>query len=169
MNYMIKLYIINDIHGGYMELITKRMILKPIALNDAKEIFVHFNADVTVYMYPKPADDISETIAFINSSIKKYKKNDIVNVKIIEIKDDKIRFSKRALDKDPLDWFNDVYKKVRPLTKRKFIVRPHPNHADVMHQRRKEFPNDVNLEIPQRHFEGDQKKHYRFHFQEVFY
>jgi len=45
-------------------------------------------------------------------SLKKFKKNDIINVKIIEIKDEKIRFSKRALDKDPLDWFKDNKKKV---------------------------------------------------------
>ena len=44
--------------------------------------------------------------------LKKYKKNDIIDVKIIEIKDDKIRFSKRALDKDPLDWFKENKKKV---------------------------------------------------------
>jgi len=44
--------------------------------------------------------------------LKKFKKNDILNVKILEIKDDKIRFSKRALDKDPFDWFNDNGKKV---------------------------------------------------------
>jgi len=44
--------------------------------------------------------------------LKKYKKNDIISVKILEIKDDKIRFSKRALDKDPLDWFKDNKKKV---------------------------------------------------------
>jgi small subunit ribosomal protein S1 len=44
--------------------------------------------------------------------LKKFKKNDIMNVKIIEIKDDKIRFSKRALDKDPLSWFKDNNKKV---------------------------------------------------------
>ena len=44
--------------------------------------------------------------------LKKFKKNDSLNVKIIEIKDDKIRFSKRALDKDPLEWFNDNKKKV---------------------------------------------------------
>ena len=44
--------------------------------------------------------------------IKKFKKNDVLNVKILEIKDDKIRFSKRALDKDPLDWFKDNGKKV---------------------------------------------------------
>ena len=39
--------------------------------------------------------------------LKKFKKNDIIKVKILEIKDDKIRFSKRALEKDPLDWFKD--------------------------------------------------------------
>ena len=43
--------------------------------------------------------------------LKKYKKNDIITVRILEIKDDKIRFSKRALDKDPLDWFKDNNKK----------------------------------------------------------
>ena len=42
----------------------------------------------------------------------KFKKNDVINVKIIEIKDEKIRFSKRALDKDPLDWFKDNGKKI---------------------------------------------------------
>ena len=47
--------------------------------------------------------------------LKKFKKNEIVNVKIIEIKDDKIRFSKRALNKDPLDWFKDNKKKVGDL------------------------------------------------------
>tara|TARA_Y100001958_G_C21114477_1_gene460444 strand:- start:187 stop:1017 length:831 start_codon:yes stop_codon:yes gene_type:complete len=45
-------------------------------------------------------------------NLKKYKKNDTLSVQIIEIKDDKIRFSKRALDKDPLDWFKDNGKKI---------------------------------------------------------
>jgi len=44
--------------------------------------------------------------------LKKFKKNDTINVKILEIKDEKIRFSKRSLDKDPLDWFKDNNKKV---------------------------------------------------------
>jgi len=44
--------------------------------------------------------------------LKKFKKNDKIDVKIIEINDDKIRFSKRALEKDPLDWFKDNNKKV---------------------------------------------------------
>jgi len=44
--------------------------------------------------------------------LKKFQKNEIINVKIIEIKDDKIRFSKRALNKDPLSWFKDNKKNV---------------------------------------------------------
>ena len=44
--------------------------------------------------------------------LKKFKKNDIINVKVLEINDDKIRFSKRALEKDPLEWFAENKKKV---------------------------------------------------------
>ena len=44
-------------------------------------------------------------------NLKKYKKNDVMSVKIIEIKDEKIRFSKRALEKDPLNWFKENKKK----------------------------------------------------------
>jgi small subunit ribosomal protein S1 len=44
--------------------------------------------------------------------LKKFKKNETISVKVLEIKDDKIRFSKRALDKDPLDFFKENNKKV---------------------------------------------------------
>ena len=44
-------------------------------------------------------------------NLKKYKKNDTLSVKILEINDDKIRFSKRAIDKDPFDWFSENGKK----------------------------------------------------------
>ena len=44
--------------------------------------------------------------------LNKFKKNDVMEVKIIEVKDEKIRFSKRALDKDPLGWFKENNKKV---------------------------------------------------------
>ncbi len=44
--------------------------------------------------------------------LKKFKKNDTIEVKVLEIKDEKIKFSKRALDKDPLDYFKDNNKKV---------------------------------------------------------
>ena len=45
-------------------------------------------------------------------NLSKYKKNDMIEVKVIEVKDEKIRFSKRALEKDPMDWFKDNRKKV---------------------------------------------------------
>ena len=44
--------------------------------------------------------------------LKKFKKNDTLDVKIIEIKDDKIRFSKRALTRDPFSWFEENKKKI---------------------------------------------------------
>ena len=68
---------------------------------------------------------------------------------------------------DPIDWFNGVYKKIRPLTKRKFVVRPHPNHVVAMENRMSEFPQDVEVVIGQKFFQGDEKKYYRFHFQEA--
>ena len=43
--------------------------------------------------------------------LKKFKKNDTLKVKIIEVKDEKIRLSKRALEQDPLDWFKINKKK----------------------------------------------------------
>ena len=47
-----------------------------------------------------------------NDELKKFKKNEELKVKIIEIKDDKIRFSKRALVRDPFNWFKENNKKV---------------------------------------------------------
>ena len=68
---------------------------------------------------------------------------------------------------DPIDWFHKVYDKLRPITNRKFIVRPHPNHVVAMENRLKEFPEDVEVHIGQKYFQGDEKKYYRFHFQEA--
>ena len=68
---------------------------------------------------------------------------------------------------DPIDWFKGVYDKLRPITDRKFIVRPHPNHVVAMENRMKEFPEDVEVHIGQKYFQGDEKKYYRFHFQEA--
>jgi len=44
--------------------------------------------------------------------LKKYKKNDVISVKLVEVKDDKIRFSMRALERDPMVWFKENKKKV---------------------------------------------------------
>ena len=43
--------------------------------------------------------------------LKKFKKGQKIKVKIIELKDNKLRFSVRALEKDPFDWFKENKKK----------------------------------------------------------
>jgi len=68
---------------------------------------------------------------------------------------------------DPVDWFHSVYEKMRPATARKFLIRPHPNHMAQMIQRKDEFPGDCELLEGPAHFAGDEKKFYRFNYQEV--
>ena len=53
-------------------------------------------------------------ISFVENEddLKKFNKNDLIKVKIVEVKDEKIRFSMRALEKDPMDWFSENNKKV---------------------------------------------------------
>jgi len=46
-----------------------------------------------------------------DQDLKKFKKGQKIKVKIIELKDDKLRFSVRAMDKDPFDWFKENKKK----------------------------------------------------------
>lgn len=49
---------------------TKRLLLVPINMSHANDIFRDFTAEITLYMYPKPAKQIDETLEFINSSLK---------------------------------------------------------------------------------------------------
>ncbi len=46
-----------------------------------------------------------------NQDLNKFKKGQKIEVKIIELKEDKLRFSIRALEKDPFDWFKTNGKK----------------------------------------------------------
>ena len=46
-----------------------------------------------------------------NQNLKKFEKGQKIEVKIIELKEDKLRFSIRALEKDPFDWFKTNGKK----------------------------------------------------------
>jgi len=68
---------------------------------------------------------------------------------------------------DPIEWFNGVYEKIRPITDRQFLIRPHPNHMAHIEERVKEFPEDCKVIIGQKFFSGDEKKYYRFNFQEA--
>ena len=44
--------------------------------------------------------------------LKKFKKNQSLKAKIIDVKEEKIKLSIRSLDKDPMDWFSENRKKV---------------------------------------------------------
>ncbi len=55
-----------------MELITKRLKLTPITMDYLDDVFTNFNPEVCTYMFPKPATDQSETIAFILKSMENY-------------------------------------------------------------------------------------------------
>jgi len=68
---------------------------------------------------------------------------------------------------DPIDWFNGVYEKLRPATDRPFLIRPHPNHMAHIEERLNEFPEDCRVIIGQKFFSGDEKKYYRFNFQDA--
>ena len=46
-----------------------------------------------------------------DQDIRNYKKGQKIKVKVIELKDDKLRFSIRAMYKDPFDWFKENEKK----------------------------------------------------------
>jgi RimJ/RimL family protein N-acetyltransferase len=52
---------------------TERLILKPITLNYAEDIFKEFTWEITKYMYPKPFDNIQEINKLIEESIIKVK------------------------------------------------------------------------------------------------
>ena len=67
-----------------------RLRLVPIELEYAQKIFRHMNKDVTKYMYPKPADDISETTAWIKSARARMEAG--TNVQLVILKKDTDEF-----------------------------------------------------------------------------
>ena len=81
-----------------------------------KAIFVELDSGLTGMIHYKE-------ISFNESqdNLKKYKKNALIKAKIIEIKDEKIRLSIRALEKDPMDWFKENKKKVGSIISTKVV------------------------------------------------
>ncbi len=49
---------------------SERLLLVPISMDYKNEIFKEFTKEITTYMFPAPAKDISETEAFIGDSLK---------------------------------------------------------------------------------------------------
>lgn len=63
---------------------TERLLLVPIELSYAEDIFKYLTAEVAKYMRPKPAGDISETIAWIKSARARMEKGSNVQLVILE-------------------------------------------------------------------------------------
>ena len=88
-----------------MDSVGKKVKIKIKNITD-KAIFGELDSGLVGMLHYKEIN-FDEKQEYLN----KFKKNDVIEVKIIEVKDEKIRFSKRALDKDPFDWFKDNKKK----------------------------------------------------------
>jgi len=65
---------------------TDRLLLIPITLDFAEDIFNEFSWEITKYMYPKPAEKIEETYDFINNSLMKLKKMEWIYKWLLQIK-----------------------------------------------------------------------------------
>ncbi|MEA5569625.1 GNAT family N-acetyltransferase [Calothrix sp. UHCC 0171] len=53
-----------------IEIISDRLVLKAIDMQYKAEIFREFTPEITTYMFPRSANDISETESFIRDSLK---------------------------------------------------------------------------------------------------
>ena len=71
-----------------------------------KAIFADLNSGLTGMLHHREISYQEE-----NQDLKKFTKGQKLKVKVIELKDEKLRFSVRALEKDPFDWFKENKKK----------------------------------------------------------
>jgi len=71
-----------------------------------KAIFADLDSGLTGMLHHRELSYQEE-----KQDLKQYKKGQKIKVKIVELKDDKLRFSVRALEKDPFDWFKTNKKK----------------------------------------------------------
>ena len=63
---------------------TERLILKAISVEYAEEIFHEFNANITTYMHPRPANELAETEAFIEMSLEKMQRGEDIQTVILD-------------------------------------------------------------------------------------
>ena len=63
---------------------TERLILKPINYSFANDIFKHFTNDITLYMLPKPSQNITGIIEFIERSLNGLNLGDNLQLVIIK-------------------------------------------------------------------------------------
>ncbi len=61
---------------------SERLLLLPMSMQYKDEIFREFTKDITIYMYPAPPKDISETEEFIEDSLKGMRKGSNLQIVI---------------------------------------------------------------------------------------
>ena len=61
---------------------TKHLLLVPVSLDYAEEIFREFTPEITTFMYPKPATKIEDSINFITTAIQERQAGTDLNVAI---------------------------------------------------------------------------------------
>ena len=88
------------------DLVGKAVDVKIKKITD-KAIFAELDSGITGMLHYKELS-YNENL----EDLKKYKTNDKLKVKLIEIKDDKCRLSLRALESDPMEWFKENDKSV---------------------------------------------------------
>ena len=66
----------NDLNLPAITIEADRVLLAPISLEYKDDIFREFDKEIMRYMTPKPAEDMSETEAFINSTQNKMTKSE---------------------------------------------------------------------------------------------
>ncbi len=69
---------------------SERLELIPINLEYAQMVFEEFTSDITCYMFPKPANEIEETKAFIRESIESMQAGN--NLQLVILKKDSREF-----------------------------------------------------------------------------
>lgn len=63
---------------------TQRLLLDPISRDNATDIFSEFTKDITTFMYPKPAENIEETYAFIDGAMEKNSRGEQLQMVIVD-------------------------------------------------------------------------------------
>ncbi len=63
---------------------TERLLLVPISLEYADDIFKEFTPEITRFMYPKSPDKIEETIEYIQDRTEKMKRGEEIVISILD-------------------------------------------------------------------------------------
>ncbi len=66
-----------------VKITTKHLLLVPVSLDYAEEIFREFTPEITTFIYPKPATKIEDSINFITTAIQERQAGTDLNVAIL--------------------------------------------------------------------------------------